>query len=36
VLDGATISVTAGADGLLFGGMVGASHQEPPQDAVVH
>ncbi|SLN25907.1 Chaperone protein ClpB [Roseovarius litorisediminis] len=36
VLDGSTVSVTAGADGLIIGDRVGSSRREPPEDAVVH
>ncbi|PIE11089.1 MAG: ATP-dependent chaperone ClpB [Rhodobacterales bacterium] len=36
VLDGAVIPVSAGADGLILGDRVGATHKEPPSDAVVH
>ncbi|WP_375255876.1 ATP-dependent chaperone ClpB [Yoonia sp.] len=36
VMDGDTISVSAGADGLLVGDRVSSSNREPPQDAVVH
>ncbi|MGH1424919.1 MAG: ATP-dependent chaperone ClpB [Pseudooceanicola sp.] len=36
VKDGDTIEVTAGADGLILGDRVGASHREKPDDAVVH
>ncbi len=36
VLDGDTITVNAGADGLIIGDRIGASHQDPPEDAVVH
>ncbi|MCI2393307.1 ATP-dependent chaperone ClpB [Aliiroseovarius sediminis] len=36
VMDGDTISVTAGADGLIIGDRVSSSNQQPPQDAVVH
>ncbi|MEL7343674.1 MAG: ATP-dependent chaperone ClpB [Pseudomonadota bacterium] len=34
--DGATIEVSAGADGLLVGDRVSASNRTPPGDAVVH
>ena len=34
--DGATIPVTAGADGLLIGEKTGASNRPAPDDAVVH
>ncbi len=36
VLDGATISVSAGADGLIVGDRVASSNRQPPEDAVVH
>jgi ATP-dependent Clp protease ATP-binding subunit ClpB len=36
VLDGTTVPVTAGADGLIIGGKTGSSHQPKPDDAVVH
>ena len=36
VLDGGSVRVTAGADGLLIGDRVSASNRQPPQDAVVH
>ena len=36
VLDGATVPVTAGADGLIIGDRVGRSDRTPPEDAVVH
>ena len=36
VLDGATIPVTAGADGLIIGDRVGNSTNPKPNDAVVH
>ena len=34
--DGGTVSVSAGADGLIVGDRVAASNQTPPDDAVVH
>ena len=34
--DGATVPVSAGADGLLVGDRVSTSNRQPPQDAVVH
>ncbi|WP_375260594.1 ATP-dependent chaperone ClpB [Palleronia sp.] len=34
--DGQTVTVDAGADGLLVGDRVAASNRQPPQDAVVH
>ena len=36
VSDGDTVSVTAGADGLIVGDRVSQSNRQPPQDAVVH
>ena len=36
ILDGATVPVSAGADGLLIGDRVSASNRQPPADAVVH
>ena len=36
VMDGDTISVTAGAEGLIIGDRVSSSNQQPPSDAVVH
>ncbi|UWP94947.1 ATP-dependent chaperone ClpB [Aliiroseovarius crassostreae] len=36
VMDGDTISVTAGAEGLIIGDRVGNTNQQPPEDAVVH
>jgi ATP-dependent Clp protease ATP-binding subunit ClpB len=36
VMDGATISVSAGVDGLLVGDRVSSSNRQPPEDAVVH
>ena len=36
VMDGATIGVSAGADGLLVGDRVSSSNRQPPEDAVVH
>ena len=36
ILDGSTVPVTAGAEGLIIGDRVGSTRQEPPQDAVVH
>jgi len=36
VLDGATVDVSAGPDGLLVGGRVSASNRPKPEDAVVH
>jgi ATP-dependent Clp protease ATP-binding subunit ClpB len=36
VLDGSTVSVSAGADGLIIGDRVSASRRERPLDAVVH
>ncbi|MDB4245913.1 AAA family ATPase, partial [bacterium] len=36
VLDGDTITVSAGVDGLLVGDRVSSSNRQPPEDAVVH
>ncbi|MDU8926627.1 ATP-dependent chaperone ClpB [Alisedimentitalea sp. MJ-SS2] len=36
ILDGSTVEVSAGADGLIIGDRVGASNRNPPEDAVVH
>ncbi|MGB3279956.1 MAG: ATP-dependent chaperone ClpB [Pseudorhodobacter sp.] len=36
VMDGSTIAVSAGPDGLLIGGRVSASKREKPAEAVVH
>jgi len=36
VLDGSTISVSAGADGLIVGDRVSGSNKPRPDDAVVH
>ena len=36
VLDGSTIAVSAGAEGLLIGDRVSASNREKPSEAVVH
>jgi len=36
ILDGSTVPVTAGAEGLVIGERVGASNRERPDDAVVH
>ncbi len=36
VMDGATVPVTVGADGLIIGGRVASSRREPPQAAVLH
>ena len=36
VLDGATIAVSASADGLLIGDRISASQREKPREAVVH
>ena len=36
VMDGDTITVSAGADGLIVGDRVSTSHRQPPEDAVVH
>ncbi|WP_424942567.1 ATP-dependent chaperone ClpB [Aliiroseovarius crassostreae] len=36
VMDGDTITVTAGSEGLIIGDRVGNTNRKPPQDAVVH
>ncbi|MGM0662362.1 MAG: ATP-dependent chaperone ClpB [Pseudomonadota bacterium] len=36
ILDGETVPVTAGPDGLIIGERVGSTTQDPPADAVVH
>ena len=36
VLDGSTLPVTAGAEGLIIGERLGTTKQQPPDDAVVH
>ncbi|MEM9911108.1 MAG: ATP-dependent chaperone ClpB [Pseudomonadota bacterium] len=36
ILDGSTVPVTVGPDGLLIGDRIGRSSNEPPKDAVVH
>ncbi len=36
ILDGQTIEVSAGADGLIVGDRVSSSNRKPPEDAVVH
>ena len=36
LMDGATVPVSAGADGLIIGDRVGSSNRQPPEDAVVH
>jgi ATP-dependent Clp protease ATP-binding subunit ClpB len=36
VMDGDTVHVTAGADGLIVGDRVSASNRPTPDDAVVH
>ena len=36
ILDGATVKITAGADGLIVGDRVIASKRERPASAVVH
>ena len=36
VVDGETIAVRAGPDGLLVGDRVSSSNRPPPEDAVVH
>ncbi len=36
VLDGDTVKVSAGADGLIVGGRVSSSKRQPPEEAVLH
>jgi len=36
VLDGATVTISAGAGGLIIGDRISASRREKPQDAVIH
>jgi ATP-dependent Clp protease ATP-binding subunit ClpB len=36
VLDGETVTVSAGADGLIIGDRVAPTRRERPMDAVVH
>jgi len=36
IMDGETVPVTAGADGLMIGGKLGGSNTPKPDDAVVH
>jgi ATP-dependent Clp protease ATP-binding subunit ClpB len=36
VMDGSTVVISAGADGLIIGDRVSASRRTRPQDAVVH
>ncbi len=36
ILDGETIEVSAGAEGLIIGDRLGSSNRRPPKDAVVH
>jgi ATP-dependent Clp protease ATP-binding subunit ClpB len=36
VMDGVTVHVTAGADGLIIGDRISASRREPPAQAVLH
>ncbi|MDD9726779.1 ATP-dependent chaperone ClpB [Roseovarius sp. SK2] len=36
ILDGSTVPVSAGADGLIIGERVGSTNRERPDDAVVH
>ena len=36
VMDGSTVTISAGADGLIIGDRVASSRRERPQDAVVH
>jgi len=36
VKDGATVHVSAGADGLIVGDRISSSDRRPPDEAVVH
>ena len=36
ISDGGTITVTAGADGLIIGDRVASSNRQPPEEAVIH
>ncbi|WP_120499234.1 ATP-dependent chaperone ClpB [Roseovarius sp. EL26] len=36
ILDGTTVPVTAGTEGLIMGDRVGNTNQQPPEDVVVH
>ena len=36
ILDGSTVPVSAGPEGLIIGDRVGTTNREPPRDAVVH
>jgi ATP-dependent Clp protease ATP-binding subunit ClpB len=36
VMDGSTVQISAGVDGLIIGDRVASSRRERPQDAVVH
>ncbi|WP_336096881.1 ATP-dependent chaperone ClpB [Roseovarius sp. CH_XMU1461] len=36
ILDGSTVPVSAGAEGLIIGDRVGSTKRQPPEDAVVH
>ncbi|SDK70944.1 ATP-dependent chaperone ClpB [Aliiruegeria lutimaris] len=36
VMDGSTVEVSAGADGLIVGDHIGSTNRQPPEDAVVH
>ncbi len=36
VMDGSTVPVTVGPDGLIIGDRVGSTKRQPPEDAVVH
>ena len=36
IAEGETVSVSAGADGLIIGDRVAATNRQPPEDAVVH
>ena len=36
ILDGQTVHVEAGADGLIVGDRISSSDRRPPEDAVLH
>jgi ATP-dependent Clp protease ATP-binding subunit ClpB len=36
ILDGSTVEVSAGSDGLIIGDRIGRSNRQPPEGAVVH
>ncbi|HAR54157.1 MAG TPA: ATP-dependent chaperone ClpB, partial [Roseovarius nubinhibens] len=36
ILDGSTVPVSAGTEGLIIGDRVGSTKRQPPEDAVVH